>query len=190
MIIECNGIYWHSNKIKNKSYHYNKLKHTNDNGYKLFYIWEDEWYNNADSIQQILYNLIYKQSNVITNLSIYKYTHYIEIYNNSTLIYKSVYFKNKDNIELYDIYFNRLYGKVIQKLKEYLNIDLYVNTSTENILYKLPNDFKIIKHTNSEYFYSYMNNRINGNLYLQNDKYLKVYTSGITLIKIKMTETI
>lgn len=192
LIIECNGIYWHSNKMKNKSYHYNKLKHTNDNGYKLFYIWEDEWYNNADSIQQILYNLIYKQSNVITNLSIYKYTHYIEIYNNSTLIYKSVYFKNKDNIELYDIYFNRLYnyGKVIQKLKEYLNIDLYVNTSTENILYKLPNDFKIIKHTNSEYFYSYMNNRINGNLYLQNDKYLKVYTSGRTLIKIKRTETI
>lgn len=192
LIIECNGIYWHSNKMKNKSYHYNKLKHTNDNGYKLFYIWEDEWYNNADSIQQILYNLIYKQSNVITNLSICKYTHHIEIYNNSTLIYKSVYFKNKDNIELYDIYFNRLYnyGKVIQKLKEYLNIDLYVNTSTENILYKLPDNFKKIKHTNNEYFYSYMNNRINGNLYLQNDKYLKVYTSGRTLIKIKRTETI
>ena len=34
-------------------------------------------------------------------------------------------------------------------------------------------------------FYSYMSNRIDGNLYLQNDKYLKVYTSGRTLIKIK-----
>ena len=187
LIIECNGIYWHSNKMKPKSYHYTKLKHTNDNGYKLFYIWEDEWHSNTEYIQQILCNLIYKQSNVITNLSICKYTHHIEIYNNDTLIYKSVYFKNKNNIELYDIYFNRLYnyGKVIEKLKEYLNIDLYVNTSTENILYKLPNDFKIIKHTNSEYFYSYMNNRINGNLYLHNDKYNMVYTSGKTLIKIK-----
>lgn len=187
LIIECNGIYWHSNKLKNKSYHYNKLKHTNDNGYKLFYIWEDDWYNNTDYIQQILYNLIYKQSNVITNLSICKYKYHIEIYNNSILIYKSVYFKNKDNIELYDIYFNKLYnyGIIIQKLKEYLNIDLYINTSTENILYKLPDNFKIKKHTNNEYFYSYMSNRIDGNLYLQNDKYLKVYTSGRTLIKIK-----
>lgn len=187
LIIECNGIYWHSNKMKPKSYHYTKLKHTNDNGYKLFYIWEDEWHSNTEYIQQILCNLIYKQSNVITNLSICKYTHHIEIYNNDTLIYKSVYFKNKNNIELYDIYFNRLYnyGKVIQKLKEYLNIDLYVNTSTENILYKLPDNFKIKKHTNDDYFYSYMNNRINGNLYLHNDKYNMVYTSGKTLIKIK-----
>lgn len=187
LIIECNGIYWHSNKMKNKSYHYNKLKHTNDNGYKLFYIWEDEWYNNTNYIQQILYNLIHKQSNIITNLSICKYTHHIEIYNNDTLIYKSVYFKNKNNIELHDIYFNKLYNyeSIIQRLKEYLNSDLYVNTSTENILYKLPNNYKIIKHTNNEYFYSYMNNKINGNLYLQNDKYLKVYTSGRTLLKIK-----
>ena len=187
LIIECNGIYWHSNKMKPKSYHYTKLKHTNDNGYKLFYIWEDEWHSNTEYIQQILCNLIYKQSNVITNLSICKYTHHIEIYNNDTLIYKSVYFKNKNNIELYDIYFNRLYnyGKVIEKLKEYLNIDLYVNTSTENILYKLPDNFKIKKHTNDDYFYSYMNNRINGNLYLHNDKYNMVYTSGRTLIKIK-----
>lgn len=173
--------------MKSKSYHYTKLKHTNDNGYKLFYIWEDEWHSNTEYIQQILYNLIHKQSNIITNLSICKYTHHIEIYNNDTLIYKSVYFKNKNNTELYDIYFNRLYnyGSILQKLKEYLNIDLYVNTSTENILYKLPDNFKIKKHTNDEYFYSYMNKRINGNLYLQNDKYNKVYTSGKTLIKIK-----
>lgn len=173
--------------MKPKSYHYTKLKHTNDNGYKLFYIWEDDWYNNTDYIQQILYNLIHKQSNVITNLSICKYTHHIEMYNNNTLIYKTVYFKNKNNIELYDIYFNRLYnyGSVIQKLKEYLNSDLCINTSTENILYKLPDNFKIKKHTNNEYFYSYMSNRIDGNLYLQNNKYYKVYTSGKTLIKIK-----
>lgn len=187
LIIECNGIYWHSYKMKPKSYHYTKLKHTNDNGYKLFYIWEDEWHSNTEYIQQILYNLIHKQSNIITNLSICKYTHHIEIYNNDTLIYKSVYFKNKNNTELYDIYFNRLYnyGSIIQKLKEYVNSDLHVNASTENILYKLPDNFKIKKHTNDEYFYSYMNKRINGNLYLQNDKYNKVYTSGKTLIKIK-----
>lgn len=187
LIIECNGIYWHCSKMKNKSYHYNKLKHTNDNGYKLFYIWEDDWYNNTDYIQQILYNLIYKQSNVITNLSICKYKYHIEIYNNNALICKTVYFKNKNNIELHDIYFNRLYnyGRIIQKLKEYLNSDLCINTSTENILYKLPDNFKIKKHTNNEYFYSYMSNRIDGNLYLQNNKYYKVYTSGKTLIKIK-----
>lgn len=187
LIIECNGIYWHCHKMKPKSYHYTKLKHTNDKGYKLFYIWEDEWYSNTEYIQHILYNLIHKQSNLITNLSICKYTHHIEIYNNDTLIYKTVYFKNKNNIELHDIYVNRQYnyGNIIKKLRDSLNVDLYVNTSTENILYKLPDNFKIKKHTNDEYFYSYMNNRINGNLYLHNDKYYKVYTSGRTLIKIK-----
>ena len=44
--IEFNGIYWHSQKFKNKLYHINKKKKIEDEGWTLIQIWEDDWNNN------------------------------------------------------------------------------------------------------------------------------------------------
>ena len=41
--IECNGLYWHSNKRKSKTYHLNKTKACEKRGIKLIHIFEDEW---------------------------------------------------------------------------------------------------------------------------------------------------
>ena len=49
--------------MKPNSYHYTKLKHTNDNGYKLFYIWEDEWHSNTEYIQQM--SVIIEKSDIV-----------------------------------------------------------------------------------------------------------------------------
>lgn len=43
--IEMNGVYWHSDKFKNKDYHYNKWKMCNDLGIDLYSIFEDDWVN-------------------------------------------------------------------------------------------------------------------------------------------------
>lgn len=42
-IIEFNGIYWHSDAIKNKNYHQNKSLTAIERGYSLLHIWEDDW---------------------------------------------------------------------------------------------------------------------------------------------------
>ena len=39
--IECNGVYWHSDKIKTKNYHYKKYKVYEENNIQLLSIWED-----------------------------------------------------------------------------------------------------------------------------------------------------
>lgn len=43
MAIEFNGLYWHSDKYKDKYYHQNKVKLCYDKNIRLLHIWEDEW---------------------------------------------------------------------------------------------------------------------------------------------------
>ena len=40
---EFNGLYWHSEKYKDKWYHINKTNHFLDRGIKIIHIWEDDW---------------------------------------------------------------------------------------------------------------------------------------------------
>jgi len=54
--IEYNGLYWHSNKFKNKDYHYNKWKKFKDNNIDILFIWEDDWKNKKDILKSILLN--------------------------------------------------------------------------------------------------------------------------------------
>lgn len=41
--IECNGVYWHSELHKLKSYHKEKKEFIEKQGYNLIQIWEDDW---------------------------------------------------------------------------------------------------------------------------------------------------
>jgi hypothetical protein len=40
---EYNGLYWHSDKFKDKHHHYKKQKFFEDNGHTIYTIWEDHW---------------------------------------------------------------------------------------------------------------------------------------------------
>ena len=52
--IEYNGLYWHSEKHRNKNYHYEKWKTCNNAGIQLIQIWEDEWMNKPEIIKNML----------------------------------------------------------------------------------------------------------------------------------------
>lgn len=41
--IEFNGLYWHSEKFKDKNYHYDKYLACKDKGIRLIQVWEDDW---------------------------------------------------------------------------------------------------------------------------------------------------
>ncbi len=40
---EFNGLYYHSNKFKEKNYHINKSDFFNERGIRIIYVWEDDW---------------------------------------------------------------------------------------------------------------------------------------------------
>lgn len=61
---EFNGIYWHSQKFKDKNYHLNKLKLCNDKQIALYYIWEDEWRDKKEEIKNWIKELILNNNNI------------------------------------------------------------------------------------------------------------------------------
>ncbi len=63
LAIEFNGLYWHSELLKNKDYHLNKTNGCNDKGIRLIHIWEDDWKNRGDILKSIIMNHL----NVISN---------------------------------------------------------------------------------------------------------------------------
>lgn len=60
LAIEYCGIYWHSEKYKNKNDHYNKMKLCNEKGIRLITIFEDEWLERQDQVKNFLLSAINK----------------------------------------------------------------------------------------------------------------------------------
>lgn len=54
LAIEYNGLYFHSDKFRDRNYHVSKLNETINFGYKLIYIWEDWWIRKKDIVKSIL----------------------------------------------------------------------------------------------------------------------------------------
>ena len=58
--IEYNGLYWHSEKFKTKTYHYDKWLACKNQGVQLIQIWEDDWYYKKDIVKSIILTKINK----------------------------------------------------------------------------------------------------------------------------------
>ena len=52
--IEFNGLYWHSDKVVGKSYHYDKYKRCKDIGVDLIFVWEDDFVRNRQVLLRTL----------------------------------------------------------------------------------------------------------------------------------------
>jgi hypothetical protein len=57
---EFNGLFWHSERWKDKSYHINKTLFFNKKGIRIIHIWEDDWQNKKEIIQSQIRNWIGK----------------------------------------------------------------------------------------------------------------------------------
>jgi len=60
---EFNGIYWHSDKYRDKNYHSEKNKYFSEKGIRIINIWEDDWSFNSDIIKSQIKNWIGKTDN-------------------------------------------------------------------------------------------------------------------------------
>jgi hypothetical protein len=62
---EFNGLYWHSEMYRERSYHLNKTKECLNSGIELFHIWEDDWNHKQDIIKSMIVNRLGKTVNKI-----------------------------------------------------------------------------------------------------------------------------
>jgi hypothetical protein len=60
-----NGLYYHSDKFKNKSYHMNKTNRCNEIGIELLHIWEDDWVYKTNIVKSIISNRLKLSNKVI-----------------------------------------------------------------------------------------------------------------------------
>ncbi len=74
---EFNGLYWHSEKYKNKNYHLDKSNYFKEKGIRIIHIWEDDWAFKQEIIKSQINNLlnlntqkIYARKCVIKEVSI------------------------------------------------------------------------------------------------------------------------
>lgn len=52
--IEFNGLYWHSEKYKEEYYHYNKTQEAIEKGIQLIHVFEDEWKEKRNIVENII----------------------------------------------------------------------------------------------------------------------------------------
>ena len=62
---EFNGVWWHSDKFKEKNYHQNKHNLSEKNEIKLYSIWEDDWNTKNEICKSFILNKIGKTKNRI-----------------------------------------------------------------------------------------------------------------------------
>jgi hypothetical protein len=60
--IEINGLYWHGEKFKHKSYHIEKTLSLNDKDIRCIHIFEDEWYNKKEIIKSKLAHILHRSA--------------------------------------------------------------------------------------------------------------------------------
>lgn len=64
--IEFNGDYWHSEKFKDKDYHYNKFSICRENNILLVSIFETDWNNRKEEIISYLRDLFDNKENSLS----------------------------------------------------------------------------------------------------------------------------
>jgi very-short-patch-repair endonuclease len=65
LAIEFNGIYWHSDKFKDSNYHYEKYLACKEKGIQLIQIFEDEWNERKEIIENHILHICNKTHKVI-----------------------------------------------------------------------------------------------------------------------------
>jgi len=65
---EFNGVYWHSDKYKDKNYHVNKTNICLEKGVQLIHIWEDDWKYKRSIVESRINNLLGKSNRIWARL--------------------------------------------------------------------------------------------------------------------------
>ena len=214
MGIEYNGVFWHSEKYKEKNDHLNKSLDCLEKNIKLFHIFEDQWKHNKDEVIKLLTNKIQNKYKIINDYKIKKITKSKIQHNlifNNTISNSNIYELKNDIDTIGTISFNKNTITYLNWNFDYdINkiFEIFINElKLQNFFYKhdinnifLNTDkFINIKIIKPDYKYFDRNDKLNIkllnknkiNIKYKNNKsiilengYLRVYDCGYKLFKI------
>lgn len=129
--IEFNGLYYHSDKFKEKEYHINKTEECVKKNIQLIHVWEDDWVYKQDIVKSIILNRL----NLIEN----------KIYARKTKIKEvdtkeAMYFLNNNHIQGYT--------PSSIKIGLYHNEELVSLMTFGNRRINSQNNFELIRYSN------------------------------------------
>lgn len=176
--IEFNGTYWHSDKLKDRQYHFNKFKLCKEKNIRLVSIYEYEWLSDREKIVNLLKDIfgksdiIYARKCSIRQLSSNERKLFIDKYHmdgdssQGTVSYGLFY-----NDELISaMSFGKLRGQNrYHRLSNYYELVRFVNKSNVHIIGGASKLFKsFIREYNPKYILCYSDNDyFSGEVYVQ-----------------------
>ena len=208
--IECNGVYWHSDKMKPKTYHIDKYNACTKQGIQLIQIWEDQLAKKPEIIESILEEklglsqIIKAQDCIIKEVDSKEANKFLEenclcgkcnssvrlgLYYGSKLVSLMCFDKKHQLVR-----FCNLNGYTIDNIKPLLqyymktyNPDMITSYSSndisENIYEKL--GFKQIGFKQTSYYIDSEMNRYKNNPIQSGLRAVKIYDSGLMKWQIK-----
>ena len=124
--VECNGTFFHSDRMKDKNYHINKFNLCKEKGIQLLTFWEDQIFNKPGIVKSVLLsklgiydNIIYARKCTVENIDSHTCAQFL---NNN-----HIQGETKPNIRLGLFYQNTLYGVMTFSKKSKLSGSKHIN---------------------------------------------------------------
>lgn len=141
VIIECDGLYWHSDIYKEKNYHKEKRELYISNGLKPLFFTEDEIKEQKEKVESIVLNKLNKSNRIFARKCIIKEVDIKE----SNKFFNENHLMNKGKGKTFGLYYeNELVTAIrVCKLKDGLDVSRFCHKLKTNVIGGFS---KLIKH--------------------------------------------
>lgn len=200
--IEVNGLYWHTEKFKNKNYHYDKLIDLS-NEIRLIQFTDKQWFEYKEICKSIILSSLNKYKIFNDNIIIKQYTNFndeiVEFFNlncingftdgdlyvilksDDRIVCGAIFSETKDYYQLLRFttlnysHVNNAFDKIVKMLDENKSIQISIDLAIDSVeRYKCNRTLYFVKHEECYYW-------TNGNTISEkqlNDKFYKYYSCG------------
>jgi len=174
LAFEYNGLYWHSEKFRDRNYHYNKMVECSNKGINLIQFWENEWKNKKEIVKSKIRYLLNKiQKDKIINARECYIKEISKEKTNNFLKKNCIQRKKSKYICCYGMFYKRKLVQVItfnKNLKNEIILSRYTTKRFHNVIGGFSRMLNYaINENNWKEIYSYADLRLSdGNLYESN----------------------
>lgn len=145
IIIECDGLYWHSEHFRPKNYHKDKRELYLSNGFKPLFFTEDEIMYQTEKVESILLNKLGKSQRIFARKCVIKEVSTKD----SNLFFSDNHLMGKGRGKTFGLYFNNILVTAMRvcKLDSGLDISRFCHKLKTNVIGGFS---KLIKHVERE----------------------------------------
>lgn len=175
LLIECDGIYWHSELYKEKDYHKNKREYYIQNGYQPLFFYEDEIINKTKIVESIILNKLMRSKTIgARKCNIVKLNT-----KDSNKFFTDNHLMGKGSGKTYGLeYNNELVAAIrFRKLKGGLDISRFATKCGYSIVGGFSKLLKAIESHNPEFIQNFVDLRYGSGNHLENFDFKKTTES-------------